>query len=356
MNTPLPPIPREDRDHLVRHGAGLWRELAGARFFITGGTGFYGKWLLESIAAANDELGANARAMILSRDPGRFASETPHLAARPEFSWLRGDAADFALPPGGFDYVFHFATSSAAEVGAGDTPILMQNLRGTERILQFARACGAKRLLYASSGAIYGRQPADIAQMAEDYAGGPQPTNPATAYGEMKRLSESMCIGSGIDCVIARGFAFVGPYLPLTDKFAIGSFMRDALAGGSITIRGDGSPLRSYLHAADLVLWLLTILARGRRGRAYNVGADRPMSLLALAELVASRAPGNCAVAVRGSRTEVVDRYIPDTSRAADELGLRTTIGLEQAIERSMTALAAARRQPAARGVSACAG
>lgn len=335
--TRLPPISHDDREHIVRHTTAIWRDLAGANFFITGGTGFYGKWLLESIAAGNDLLGAQARATILSRDPARFAGEVPHLAARREFSWQVGDAADFTFPDESFDYVFHFATASAAEVGSGGTAIILQTLRGTERVLLFTRTKGVKRLLFASSGAIYGPQPADLSHIPEGYRGCPDPSDPASAYGEMKRISETLCVSSGVDCVIARGFSFLGPYLPLTDKFAAGSFIRDALAGGPIRIHGDGTPVRSYLYAADLTIWLLAILVRGRSGIAYNLGSDQSIELSRLASLIAERALAACTVERQGNHGNAMDdRYVPDVSRARHELGLTIGVGLESAIERSL--------------------
>lgn len=336
--TPLPPISRDDREHIVRHTTAIWRDLAGANFFITGGTGFYGKWLLESIAAGNDLLGAQARATILSRDPARFAREVPHLAARREFSWQVGDAADFTFPDEDFDYLFHFATASAAEVGSGGTAIIMQTLRGTERVLQFARTKSIKRLLFASSGAIYGPQPADLSHIPEDYRGCPDPSDPASAYGEMKRISETLCVSSGVDCVITRGFSFLGPYLPLTDKFAAGSFIRDALAGGPIVVKGGGRTLRSYLHAADLTIWLLAILVRGKSRRAYNVGSDTAISVLELARSTSQKSVRPIEVQVPAILAPgTLDRYVPDVARARQELILDVWIDLPDALQRTLS-------------------
>lgn len=336
--TPLPPIFRDDREHIVRHTTEVWRDLAGANFFITGGTGFYGKWLLESIAAGNDLLGAQARATILSRDPARFAREVPHLAARREFSWQVGDAADFTFPDEDFDYVFHFATASAAELGSDGTAIIMQTLRGTERVLQFARTKGIKRLLFASSGAIYGPQPADLSHIPEDYRGCPDPTDSASAYGEMKRISETLCVSSGVDCVITRGFSFLGPYLPLTDKFAAGSFIRDALAGGPIVVKGDGRTLRSYLHAADLMIWLLAILVRGKSLRAYNVGSDTAISILELARSTSQESVRPIGVQVPAILAPgALDIYVPDVARARQELMLDVWIDLPDALQRTLS-------------------
>lgn len=346
LNTPLPLIPSEDHEHILRHTAKLWPDLAGARCSITGGTGFYGKCLLESIAATNDQLGANVRAALVSRNLERFASALPHLASRPKFSWLTGDTASFAFPKGHFDYVFHFATASAAEVEAGGTAILMHTLRGTERVLQFAISRGVRRLLFASSGAVYGRQSAELSHIPEDYRGVPDPTDPASGDGEMKRMRELLFVKSGVDCVIARGFAFVSPYLPLTDKFALGSFIRDALAGGPIIVRGDGRTIRSYMHAADLIVWLLTIVVRGKARRAYNVGSDDAVSILQLANRIAQCPVAPRDVEARGAALgSPPDRYVPDISRARNELGLKVAIGFDLAMVSSYSALGASWQQ-----------
>lgn len=261
----------------------------------------------------------------------------PHLAARREFAWLVGDIIDFAYPEGRFDYVFHFATASSAEVGAGGTVAIIRTLRGTERVLQFSATGRVKRLLFASSGAVYGPQPADLCQIPEDCCMAPEPVDSVSTYGNMKRIGERLCLDSGIDCVISRGFAFVGPYLPLTGKFAVGSFLRDAVKGGPISIQGDGTQVRSYLYAADLAVWLLSILALGGSGKAYNVGSDAPISLRELAECIAQRVPGRCPVELKGDSSDAGHRYIPDISLACRELGLQVSVGLEDAIERSLS-------------------
>ena len=314
--------------------------MKGARFFITGATGFYGKWILESIISANDRLGTNITATLLSRDPTHFKAEVPHLAARPEFDWLIGDMVSFAFPKERYDYVFHFATTPAAKLGAGEAALILENIAGTERVLRFAREAGVKRLLYASSGAVYGRQPPALSHIPEDYAGAPRLNDPMSAYGETKRMSELMCATApGIECVIARGFAFVGPHLPLTDKFAIGSFIRDALAGGPVRVHSNGRPVRSYLYAADLAIWLLTLLVRGRPRTAYNVGSGRPLSIGELAAIVAAQATPPARTPFTSSSevaTEPPDVYVPCIDRATAELGLHPIVDIAAGIARTM--------------------
>ena len=335
-------LPAEDLDHVLAHTAGLWEELRGGRLFITGGTGFFGCWLLESFAWANDRLGLSAEAVVLTRRPAAFAEKAPHLAAHAAVKLHVGDVRDFAFPAGRFSHVIHAATDSdAPQLGEDPLRLLDTAVQGTRRTLEFARACGAGKFLLTSSGAVYGRQPPGLSHVPEDYAGGPDPTDPRSAYGEGKRLAELLCTlftRDGPECKIARCFAFVGPHLPLDLHFAIGNFVRDALAGGPIRVNGDGTPYRSYLYAADLAAWLWTILYRGAPARPYNVGSDAALDIAAVAAAVAGEFHPRPEVVVAKPRTpgRPAERYVPDVQRVTSELDLRAWVSLPEAIRRTI--------------------
>ena len=212
-------------------------------------------------------------------------------------------------------------------------------MSGTRRVLEFAAAAGVERLLYLSSGAVYGPQPPALAALPEDHAGAPDSLAAEAVYAHAKRLAESLCVAAGgrrLQPVIARGFAFVGPLLPLDAHFAVGNFLRDALAGRPIEVLSDGRTVRSYMHAVDLTIWLTTLLVRGAPGRAYNVGSDRAVSVAELAGLVAACATPPLPVRVRDpAGPGPAPRYVPAIDRARSELGLELAVGLPEALART---------------------
>jgi nucleoside-diphosphate-sugar epimerase len=334
----LPPV--DDLQHVFGQlPENLWRGLAGRRIFLTGGTGFVGKWLLVTLMEANRRLGLGIRATVLSRDPDAFHTAAPVMAQAAGVDWLRGDVRDFAFPVGEYDTIIHAATDVVAK--ASPQEVFDTCIIGTRRVLDFAVQAQAKDFLLVSSGAIYGRQPADLARVPESYAGAPDPLLPGSAYGEGKRASEWLAAATGartkLNVHIARCFAFVGPYLPLDKHFAIGNFMGAALAGREIVIQGDGTPLRSYLHAADMAAWLWAVLLKGRPGAAYNVGADTGISIADLAHRVCQVLGVPDQVRIMGvpDRSRLVERYVPDNGLARAELGLPVPMALDEAIVRT---------------------
>ena len=342
-----PPLPIEDIALVMSATEPLWSQLRGSHLLVTGGTGFFGRWILESLLAANTHFNAGLRATVISRDPAAFLKKMPHLAAAGALDWVQGSVATMRpeeFAPGHFDGVIHLATEadSAATVAAPERAVEVIT-GGTRRALEVAVATGARRFLFASSGSVYGRQPADLALIPETFEGRPDVMQTADAYaisGEAKRQAEVLCTEyanvHGLQAVIARGFTFAGLGLPLDGKFAFGNFMRDALAGRPIVLTGDGTPVRSYLHAVDLTVWLWTMYARGAAGRAYNVGSEQAVTLRQLAEMIAGEfGLAEVKVLQTPQSGQLPHRYVPSTARARGELGLSETINLRETIRRS---------------------
>ncbi len=334
----------DDLDHILIHTESLWEELRGKRLFITGGTGFFGLWLLESFAWANDNLGLNASALVLTRDYDTFQKKAPHLAANPAIQFHIGDVRNFDFPEGEFSHIIHAAATSARDTFNNEDLLVKFDtiVEGTRHTLDFAVHCHAGKFLLTSSGAVYGKQLCATTHVSEYYCGAPDPADPNSAWGEGKRAAEFLCAyyskTYGIETKIARCFSFVGPYLPLDIHYAVGNFIRDGLAGVPIFVLGDGTPCRSYLYAADLAIWLWTILFRGDPGEIYNVGSDDAVSIKDLAyEVAVSFSNSSQAVIARSSVPGLPpERYVPSVKKARESLGLIPWVNLKEALRRTI--------------------
>jgi dTDP-glucose 4,6-dehydratase len=335
-------LPARDLQHIFDHTQSLWEGLRGEAIFLTGGTGFVGTWLLESLLWISDRLKLDVSAVVLTREPDRFRTRSPHVARHPAVSLLAGDVQSFAFPEGQFPFVIHAATERICTPDAQD-PLgsFGRDVAGTQRVLEFARSHGVRRLLFTSSGAVYGRQPSSLTHIPEEYEGAPATLDTGTVYGQAKRVSEFMCTSYGRSCgfdpLIARLFAFVGPLLPLDANYAVGNFIHDAIAGQPIRIAGDGTPFRSYLYAADLGIWLWTILFRGDSTRAYNVGSSSALTIADLAVAVMRATGASAGIELAGKPVSGAPplRYVPATRRAEEGLGLRCLIPIEEGIRRT---------------------
>jgi nucleoside-diphosphate-sugar epimerase len=332
---------------VLTHTREHWGEARGKTFFITGGTGFFGMWLLESFTHINDALELGMSATVLTRDPKAFAEKAPHLTSRQDLRFIRGDIQTFDFSPGKFEYMVHAATSSSAKLN-NENPLLMYDTitLGTRRVLQFAEQCGVEKLVLTSSGAVYGKQPAHITHIPESSLSGPDQLNSASAYAEGKRAAEHMCVlharRQKYECKVARCFAFVGPHLPLDAHFAIGNFIYDVVNNRDIQINGDGSALRSYMYASDLVAWLWSILFVGKDSVAYNVGSEAAVSICQVAEAVKSASgAAHCSIKVsHPPKDGSPERYVPSTRLAYNELGLINSVSLDNSIQKTIAWLA----------------
>ncbi len=328
-------------DDFVSPDASVIEALDGLRIFITGGTGFIGSWLLEYLYRKSLEHSPAVKLLVLSRNPKGFLAANPHYASWPSLRMIEGDVRNLDSLDVAADWVLHGATPASRDLN-DSAPLDMIDIiaRGTENVLKFAGRCGAKRFLFLSSGLAYGAQPVELEKLAENQMGRLDALDPKAAYGNAKHFAEHLCMqhgqAFGFEVCIARLFAFVGPLLPLDAHFAVGNFLRDALAGRTIRIQGDGTPLRTYLHAADLARWLLTLLALGRAGEIYNVGSDEIVSIRELAERVGGLCGVGVEIAKKPEIGKLPSRYVPDIRKARDELGLRPLWDLGEALGRTL--------------------
>ena len=321
-------LPEEDLQHIFQFTAGLWEELRNKSIFLTGGTGFFGKWFAESFLYINANSELKASLTLLTRNKEKFISDYPHIGLDPSVHFVEGDIIDFAFPEGEFSFVVH----AAIDYKENSLALFDSCINGTRHTLDFAKHCHADKFLLVSSGAVYGKQPPLLPQMHEDYNGSPDPLGSGVAYGLAKRISEFLAVEyskkNNLQVKIARCFAFAGAYLPLNQGSALGNFIQNALSGQTIIINGDGTPYRSYLDASDLMIWLWTMLFRGTSCSAYNVGSQEEISIFDLASEVISVIDPSLRIEVLQKRINPAppDRYIPSIMKAKRELSLEVRV------------------------------
>lgn len=331
----------DDREAMFSALASDWAQLAGARIFMTGGTGFIGRWMLEALRDADRRMGLGCDVTILTRNPSAFAAKAPDLAHYAGFRFVAGDVLGLAAGSDRYSHVIHAATDASADLNENDPRQMFDTVvTGTRRALDFAVGAGAKRFFFLSSGAVYGAQPWEVTHVDEEYRGGPDPRDARAAYAEGKRAAEMLCAiyakQFGLDIVNARIFALLGPLLSLDIHFAAGNFIRDAMAGQVVRVQGAGTAERSYLYASDLTVWLWTILLRAPAGSVYNCGSEEAVSIADLARRTASLLGGPGAeILGRPDAGWNPGRYVPSNARIRRELGVEMQVGLDEAIRRT---------------------
>jgi dTDP-glucose 4,6-dehydratase len=343
MSDPSPNPLAEDLELILARTRDLWDELRGQRIFITGGTGFFGCWLLESFAWANDKMNLNATALVLTRNPEAFGKKAAHLYGHQAIQFLKGDIKDFVFPEGPFSHLIHGAVyQQPADERPDNLSLVNEMLTGTRRVLDFCVWANIKKMLLVSTGAVYGKAPSQMEKIPEDFSSSYDPTVSVSAYHHVRRRMESLAVLYAVEntfeAKIARCFSFIGPYLPLNGRFAVSDFVLDALHERPITVKGDGKTVRSYFYMADLALWLWVILFRGTSCKPYNVGSEFPLTIRALADEIAKESVPPLIVSTLGGPSEGVAQlhYVPDTARAQSEIGVSQLVPLAEAIRKTM--------------------
>lgn len=335
------PLPESDLDEIISTYKNSFAQLKQANILITGGTGYIGKWLLESLFHANEAYDLNASISVVTRNTARFISQHPHLGKNSAIHFTEGDVRNFSIPAQKYTHCIHAATDVIAENAALETYRVITE--GTAHVLEQCRQNDIKDILFLSSGAVYGPISNDILLVPESYNGRPPLNMSLSAYGVGKLSAEWLCneysTTYGMNCKIARIFAQIGPYLALNKQFAAGNFLDNILNKQPIIIKGDGTPLRSYMYGTDMAGWLWKILTDGKKSQSYNVGSNIPVSIYELARKIADIAgiqSPDIQVLTPPDNTRKRQQYVPDTSLAASELDLKIHVPLDESIKRTL--------------------
>ncbi len=314
-----------------------------ATLLVIGGSGFFGKSILDLFQRGGLSPWHIDRVIAMSRNAESLKTEAPMLLSS-QVELLSADITTTGYLPQA-DFVIHAAASSDARNYL--TRPLEERRNIQAGILNYCRLAkiyhSNSKILYVSSGAVYGTQPDCLDHISEDYSALDPSDIPEGKrdYACAKRDAEAAIIqlgDDGLSVSIARCFAFVGPWLPLDQHFAIGNFIADGLAGRSINVKAQHKVYRSYLYADDLIEWLMTIANHATpQSPTFNVGSDVPVLMGELGQIVAHEFEST--VTISSVHGEKVDRYVPDISKIREELGLIVKNDLPSAITATVKAL-----------------
>jgi dTDP-glucose 4,6-dehydratase/UDP-glucose 4-epimerase len=311
------------------------------RILITGGTGFFGLWLLQILCSLVHERGFNIGIYVISRNPERFLQEHSEILFEPYITFIQGDITNFKLPNIEIDYLIHMATTAAQETFAGEDQLNKLDLlyRGTRNTLENAVAKGVKKVLFTSSGVVYG--PSDGKFLSEEMLQAPMTILESSALGEGKRIAEYLVAyyakKAGYKYSIARCFSFFGPFLPLDIHYAIGNFVRDAIYTNEIIVNGSGKEFRSFLYIADAWIWLLMLLIESDN-EIYNVGSSNAITIEELAKEVRNVLCPQKNVKILGLEHDVGNFnrsiYVPNNDKIIKKFNVHEWTNLKDGIKR----------------------
>ncbi len=302
------------------------------RILITGGAGFIGSNLCESLLDRGNE--------VLCMDnllTGR-ADNVSHLIGREGFTFLLYNVTNFIHVKGPLDYILHFA-SPASPKDYLKFPIRTMKVGsyGTHKALGLAREKNAKFLL-ASTSETYGDP--QVHPQTEDYWGNVNPVGVRGVYDEAKRFAEAMTMAyhreSGVDTRIVRIFNTYGPRMRKDDGRMIPNFINWALKDEDVVIYGDGSYTRSVCYISDMVEGICRLMQNDVH-TPVNIGNTTEMTVQNMAEKIIGLAESKSKIVYGAPMEDDPKERKPDITKARKLLGWEPKVspdhGLKTTIE-----------------------
>ena len=263
-------------------------QLEGSNILITGATGLIGGSLVDVL------MNARCQVYALGRNEERAKKRFADYWNSDSFHFIKGDVTKPLSCNINFDYIIH-AASNASPNFFKEKPVevITSNIIGTQNLMEYGLSHGMKRMLFVSSGEIYGEGSGK--EFVETDSGYVDCATPRACYPSSKRAAETLCVSYaaeyGVDVVIARPCHTYGPFFSESDNRVYAQFIRNVLQGEDIVLKSKGEQHRSWLYVVDCVGALLTILCQGKCCEAYNVADEKSeISIRDLAELIASTA------------------------------------------------------------------
>ena len=266
-----------------------WVQLSGCNILVTGATGLIGGCLVETLMLNPRR---DYQVYASGRNEKRAKERFKEFANDSDFHFIKYDVLKPLESNVKFDYIIHAASNASPNFFAKNpVEVIKSNIDGVVNLMEYGLHHGMKRMLYVSSGEVYGE--GDGRVFTEDYSGYVNCATPRACYPSSKRAAETLCVSYaeeyGADVVIARPCHTYGPHFTEADNRVYAQFIRNVLRGEDIVMKSTGEQFRSWCYVVDCVSALLHILLKGENRQAYNIAdAASNISIRELAETIAS--------------------------------------------------------------------
>lgn len=332
----------EDIDRTLRHVVGM-EKLFGKSVLITGATGTIGSFVADTLIRFNHQNATKLKIYLAGRDLEKMRMRFEECE---NIEFLIYDMESPIKFEVSVDYIIHAAGNAHPAAFNGD-PVgtIIGNVESTFALLEYLKKHCGKRLLYVSSGEVYGQGDVSISAFEEEYAGYVNALSPRSCYPLSKRTTENLCVSYwkqyGVETVIVRPCHTYGPCMTTTDNRAHVQFFHNALDGEDILLKSAGRQMRSYNYVADCVSGLLTVLVNGEPGEAYNLA--NPESRLTIAQLAAKIAKAESKKVVFENPTPIeianqspIAKQVLDTQKL-EKLGWKPAFSIEEGISHTLS-------------------
>lgn len=320
--------------------------LDGSRIFVTGATGLIGSQLVKFLLCRNRICHCNTTVIIFARSKEKALKVFPYLEEEEHLEIVLGDISEPICYDGDIDYVIHGASPTSSKYFVSHpVETIGAAVDGTRYVLELAKQKQVKGVVYLSSLEVYGTPAEDAGMITEKDYGYIEPLSVRSSYSEGKRIVECLCASYAkeydVPVKVARLSQTFGAGVAYDDGRAFAEFARCAIEGKNIVLHTEGKTVRTYCYTIDAVTALLTILAKGQAGEAYNVtNMDTAISIYDMAKLVSGILPESNIAVERDIPEDLASfGYNPEMivkldSTKLQKLGWKATVGLREMYER----------------------
>lgn len=343
---------QQDLDNAILSVVNI-EKLCGTSIMITGATGLIGSYIIDILMNYNKKRDANICIYAMSRSIENLKKRFDNIKTK-SLIYIEHNVNEKPQFEVSADYIIH-AASNAYPSAFHNDPVgtILSNILGTQYMLEYGKSHHTKKLLFVSSGEVYGQGDITLDSFEESYSGYIDSMQPRSCYPNSKRTAETLCSSYtkqfGLDTVIVRPCHTYGPNATIFDNRANVQFINSALNGKDIVLNSDGRQLRSYCYIADTASAILSVLINGKSSEAYNIANIEATSTIADFARIVAKQTGCKLIFQSPSETSLKERtFIMKqvlNSNKLEQLGWKGKFHIYEGIEHTLNSIVESTRE-----------